>query len=256
MNKLKTTTAAIALSAITGMSAQAGDWTANAGFSNNYLWRGLTQTTNDPVISGGIDYAHDSGFYIGTWVANVKYDNGVGANSSGDAFSYEHDIYLGYAGEYNNVSYDFGWLYYNYDEQADFDFSEIYGSLGYMGFTVGAYLLVHTEADEEQGIANGIGRDYDSDFGSTYYVYGDYSHEIANGVELGLHIGYHDGDFVDQFNFANGTFDYMDYNVSISKGGFSFLVSNTDLDDREGGAIGLQNDSVKYVISYSLDVDL
>jgi len=48
----------------------------------------------------------------------------------------------------------------------------------------------------------------------------------------------------------------MDYNVSISKGGFSFLASNTDLDDREGGAIGLQNDSVKYVISYSLDIDL
>jgi uncharacterized protein (TIGR02001 family) len=249
MNKLKTTTAAIALSAITGMSAQAGDWTANAGFSNNYLWRGLTQTENEPVISGGVDYAHDSGFYIGTWVANVEY-------AAGDAFSYEHDIYLGYAGEYNGVSYDFGWLYYNYDEQADFDFSEIYGSLGYMGFTVGAFVLVHTEADEEQGFANGIGRNYDSDFGSTYYVYGDYSHEIANGVELGLHIGYHDGDFVDQFNFANGTFDYMDYNVSISKGGFSFLVSNTDLDDREGGAIGLQNDSVKYVISYSLDVDL
>jgi uncharacterized protein (TIGR02001 family) len=249
MNKLKTTTAAIALSAMTGMTAHAGDWTANAGFSNNYLWRGLTQTENEPVISGGVDYAHDSGFYIGTWVANVEY-------AGGDAFSYEHDIYLGYGGEYNGVSYDFGWLYYNYDEQADFDFSEIYGSLGYMGFTVGAFVLVHTEADEEQGFANGIGRNYDSDFGSTYYVYGDYSHEIANGVELGLHIGYHDGDFVDQFNFANGTFDYMDYNVSISKGGFSFLVSNTDLDDREGGAIGLQNDSVKYVISYSLDVDL
>jgi uncharacterized protein (TIGR02001 family) len=249
MNILKTTTAAIALTAITSLTATAGDWTANAAFSNNYMWRGLTQTENEPVISGGIDYAHDSGFYIGTWVANVSY-------ASGDAFSYENDVYLGYGGEYNGVSYDFGWLYINYDEQADFDFSELYGSLGYMGFTVGANLLVHTEADEEQGFANGIGRNYDSDFASTYYVYGDYAREIGHGVELGLHVGYHDGDFVDQFNFANGTFDYMDFNASIAKGGFSFLVSTTNLDDREGGAIGLQNDSVKYVVSYSLDIDL
>ena len=59
--------------------------TGNATVTNNYLWRGLTQTSNNAAVQGGIDYAHDSGFYIGTWVSNVNY-------AAGDVFSYEHDI--------------------------------------------------------------------------------------------------------------------------------------------------------------------
>ena len=65
--------------------------TANAAVSNNYLWRGLTQSENDPAVSGGIDYVADSGFYVGTWVSNVSY-------LDADPFSYEHDIYFGYSG--------------------------------------------------------------------------------------------------------------------------------------------------------------
>ena len=49
MKIFTSTTAAIALSAATCMNAYGGDWTANAGFSNNYLWRGLTQTENEPT---------------------------------------------------------------------------------------------------------------------------------------------------------------------------------------------------------------
>ena len=162
MNKLTTTTAALTLAGLTSLSAQAGDFTANLSASNNYLWRGLTQTQNNPAVSGGIDYAHDSGFYVGTWVSNVDY-------APADIYSYEHDLYIGYAGEYNGVSYDFGYLYYNYDEEADIDFGEIYGSVGYGGFSVTAWLFAHTEHKRSNGLAN-IGRRYDFDFGSAYYV--------------------------------------------------------------------------------------
>jgi uncharacterized protein (TIGR02001 family) len=253
MNKALTTTVAAAIAGFTSLAAQAGDWTANVSVSNNYLWRGLTQSENEPAVSGGIDYAHDSGFYVGTWVSNVEY-------APADVYSYEHDMYIGYAGEYNGVSYDLGYLYYNYDHEANIDFSEIYGSLGYMGFSVTAYVLVHTEADEDNVPAvvagtNGLGT-YDTDFGSTYYLSGDYAYEIKEGLELGLHVGYHSGDFVDQFNFFNGTTEYMDWNVSLAKGGFSFVVSGTDLEDFEGGAPGLQNDEIKFVVSYTVDIDL
>ncbi|MEM6544911.1 MAG: TorF family putative porin, partial [Pseudomonadota bacterium] len=64
----------------------AGDLTANASVTNNYIWRGLTQTENESAVQGGIDYAADSGFYVGTWVSNVNY-------GAGDVYSYEHDIY-------------------------------------------------------------------------------------------------------------------------------------------------------------------
>ena len=108
-------------------TVQADEWTANFAASNNYIWRGLTQSINEAAISGGIDYAADSGFYIGTWASNVSY-------AADDVYSYEHDMYGGFAGEAGGISYDIGYLYYNYDAEAEFDFGEVYGSIGFGAF--------------------------------------------------------------------------------------------------------------------------
>lgn len=218
--------------------AQADSLTANVSATNNYIWRGLTQTLNDGAVQGGIDYAHDSGFYIGTWASNVKY----GAE---DVFSYEHDMYFGYAGEVDGLSYDIGYLYYNYDSEAEFDFGEIYGSLGYGGFSFTAYVFANTEADEPS-------EDVDYDFGNAYYLSADYSTEVREGLELGFHVGYHDGDFNEGFNGVPGS--YVDYNISLAKDGFTFMVTSTDLDD--SGPDAFDNDSVKFVVSYGVDFDL
>ncbi|MFK7864646.1 MAG: TorF family putative porin [Pseudohongiellaceae bacterium] len=218
-------------------TAQADELTANAGVSNNYIWRGLTQSINEAAVSGGIDYTMDSGFYVGTWASNVSY-------AAGDVFSYEHDIYGGYAGEAGGISYDIGYLYYNYDAEAEFDFSEIYGSVGIGAFTLGLNVLVDTEADE------GPGQDFG--FGEATYLYLDYATEIREGLELGLHIGYHEGDFNEAFNGVPG--DYTDYNISLSKDGFMFMITSTDLDDV--GPDNLDNDDVKFVVGYSMDFEL
>ena len=215
----------------------AGELSANATITSNYVWRGLTQTLNQPAVQGGVDYADESGFYIGTWVSNVEY-------APGDDFSYEHDIYFGYGGEANGISYDFGYLYYNYDDAADIDFGEIYGSASFGNFTVGANVFVHTETTEPEGI--------DFDFGDTIYYYADYAFEVKEDLELSFHIGYHDGDFNEFFNGVPES--YVDYNATLSKGGFALTVSGTDLDD--AGADGLENDELRFVISYSVDFEL
>ncbi len=243
---IKKLVAGFALASATSLAH--AEFSGNIGISNNYIWRGLTQTNDEPAISGGLDWAHDSGFYIGTWVSNVQY-------ASDDAFSYEHDMYAGYAGEYNGVSYDIGYLYYNYNEEAKFDFSEIYGSLGYGGFSITAFIFAHTQAEESAGLTTAnVGRNYDYGFGETYYISLDYGFAIPNleGWEGGLHVGYHDGDFVDGFNFANGVFEYLDWNASIAKGGFSFMISGTDLDASDTGP-SLNNDDLKFVVGYSVD---
>lgn len=242
-------TALFAVLTSAAVNANAGEFTANVSAANNYLWRGLTQSDNEAAVSGGIDYGHESGFYVGTWISNVNY----GAN---DSFSYEHDMYVGYAGEYKDISYDFGYLYYNYDEQADFDFGEIYGSIGYKGFSLMASILAHTEANESIGVGED-GGNYDFGFGSAFYISADYAFEVREGLEMGLHVGYHDGDFVDAFNFGDGTYEYVDYNVSLSKGGFGLVVSHTDIGDNPTqNAAGLNNDSVKFVVSYTVDFEL
>ncbi len=48
-------------------------FSANVGVVSNYLWRGVTQADDGPAVQGGVDYAHSSGFYLGTWVSNIDW---------------------------------------------------------------------------------------------------------------------------------------------------------------------------------------
>jgi uncharacterized protein (TIGR02001 family) len=246
-------TSAITVAALAAAVPSQAEVTANAGIANNYIWRGLTQTINEAVVSGGLDYAHESGFYAGTWAANVSYD-------SDDAYSYEHDMYFGFGGEAASFGYDIGYLYYNYDSQAGFDFGEIYGSISYGNFSLGLSLLANAEPDE--GLKPD-GNVQDFGFAEASYLTADYVWPLESGTEIGFHIGYHEGDFAEAFNGtpSNG---YLDYNVSVSKDGFSFMVTTTDLEfDADGGAgedyavqAPRDNDNVKFVASYSIDFTL
>ncbi|MEG3766327.1 TorF family putative porin [Alteromonas sp. 14N.309.X.WAT.G.H12] len=236
---MKKTLLAVAISSAALMTSAPSfaELSANVSVTNNYIWRGLTQTANEAAVQGGIDYSHESGFYAGTWASNVNY----GAD---DIYSYEHDLYLGFSGESGDFTYDVGYLYYNYDSEAEFDFGEIYGTVGYGAFSVSLYLLANTEADEGEG--------QDFGFGQASYVSLDYAMPVASGAEVGLHVGYHQGDFAEAFN---GVPDgYADWSISIAKDGFSFAITGTDLDD--AGADAYDNDSVKFVVGYGMDFEL
>lgn len=234
--------------AIASMSAPAfAQLSGNVSVTNNYLWRGLTQSINESAVQGGLDYASESGFYMGTWVSNVAYD-------SDDAYSYEHDMYFGFSGEMEGFSYDLGYLYYNYDANAGYDFGEVYGSIGFGNFGLTLYLLANAEPDE------GPGEDFG--FGEASYTALDYTIPLASGAEVGLHLGFHEGDFVYSFNGV--TDDYWDYNISIAKDGFTAMVSMTSLgsDDNSDGfedyasMPARDNDEVKFTVSYGVDFEL
>ena len=45
---------------------------ANVAVSNMYLWRGVNLSPDGGVVSGGLDYAHDSGFYAGVWTSSEE----------------------------------------------------------------------------------------------------------------------------------------------------------------------------------------
>ena len=65
---------------------------ANVSFATDYIWRGMTQTGEEPAISGGFDYANDGGFYAGIWGSNV----GFSEDNSGDlGAGSELDVYFG-----------------------------------------------------------------------------------------------------------------------------------------------------------------
>jgi len=225
MLKLQKTILISAL-ALTGMASTTAfaEVTANAAATSNYLWRGQEQTGGDAAVSGGIDYANESGFYAGTWASNASW---------ADEMTYELDLYAGFGGAINeNVSYDVGYIYYAYPDAAsgaDADFSEVYGSVSVQGFTFGAAVLATSAA-------SGDG----TDFGDSLYLNADYSFAVgSNGTEMALHIGHYSGDFIGDDNI-------IDYGVSVSKDGFTFGLSDNDMDGSD----------VKAYVAYAVDFSL
>ncbi|MCD9027965.1 TorF family putative porin [Luteimonas sp. BDR2-5] len=81
--------------------------------TSDYLFRGVTQTDEKPALQGGIEWAHDSGFYVGTWGSSISWL----ADSDPDVSSQlELDGYLGWRGEFGDsgFGYDVGAVRYWY----------------------------------------------------------------------------------------------------------------------------------------------
>ena len=106
----------------------------NLGIVSDYAFRGVSQTNEGPALQGGIDYAHDSGFYLGTWASTVDFVDGDGANA-------EFDFYVGWAGNFTDaVSYDVSVITYAYHDQNDYNYTELLFGLGvgdYLSFQLG-----------------------------------------------------------------------------------------------------------------------
>jgi len=107
-------------------------WSANVGLFTEYVFRGVTNSNEDPAIQGGFDYAHSSGFFAGVWASNIEIDA-----TSGDTASIEIDYYAGFGGSFaNGTGWEVGFIYYHYPEQddegtADYDYIEGYGTLSH-----------------------------------------------------------------------------------------------------------------------------
>ena len=102
---------------------------ANVALTSDYVWRGMSLTNEDPAIQGGMDIEY-KGLYAGVWASNIaQLDDGNGEDRS---TSLETDLYLGYAGDMGNFSYDVGYIQYIYMNLAEeLNFGEAYVGVGY-----------------------------------------------------------------------------------------------------------------------------
>lgn len=152
---------------------------ANVAMTSEYRFRGVDLSGGEFAIQGGVDVAHDSGIYVGTWASSLD-ETTVGFGST------ELDIYGGWSGEVaEGVSIDVGVIQYIYPDAGpgDFDYTEFYGSVG---FTFGP-------AEATVGVA--YAPDQDS-LGSTdnTYVYTDVGIGIPDTpLTVTGHVGYTDG---------------------------------------------------------------
>ncbi len=90
----------------------------NVGVVSDYVFRGYSQTLEDPAIQGGVD-ATFGAFYVGAWASNVDF---------GDDTNAEVDLYGGYRGEAAGFAFDVGavgYAYVNAPVGADYDYVEV-----------------------------------------------------------------------------------------------------------------------------------
>jgi len=109
------------------METNIGEFSANVGVYSDYLYRGVSQTFEEPAVQGGADWSHDSGLYAGVWASNVNFNDG-------DQAHVEIDVYAGYGGSIGKFGYDIGVLHYFYpgaSSSTNFDFFEITPAISY-----------------------------------------------------------------------------------------------------------------------------
>ena len=78
MRKLSCIAAAAALVSGTALAQSAApasphSFTGKLALYSEYEYRGQTQTAEDPALQLTLDYAHASGFYLGTFLTNIKW---------------------------------------------------------------------------------------------------------------------------------------------------------------------------------------
>ncbi len=116
--------AGIALIAISGTAAADGyevaapapaeegrkfTYSFNIGVTSDYIFRGISQSDNDPTIQGGIDLGYGI-LYAGWWASGVDFG---GTDAVNDA-RVEMDWYGGIRPTWGPATFDFGVLYYTY----------------------------------------------------------------------------------------------------------------------------------------------
>ncbi len=234
-------------------AAPASPFTANVGVVSDYVWRGISQTSHNPAIQGGFDYAHSSGFYAGLWGSNVSWivDTATTLNGVGSA-GLELDTYLGFKNSFaEDFSYDVGFIRYNYPGSytpapnaatgvgnlAKADTDEIYGAIGYKWITakysygLGQFLT----------LPGAQGTNY-IDLTATYPI-------ADSGFTVSAHVGKqtYKGTTAAALAAAGTTPTYTDYKLGVTKdfGGYVFGLSYTSTNassyytnSNAGGAFG------------------
>ncbi len=196
--------------------------TSNLSLVSNYLYRGISQSGNNPAVQGGFDYTHASGFYAGTWGSSISW---IGDLGIAPGAGLELDTYFGIKNSFaTDFSYDVGFLRYNYPGNYNgtaqvggtntgtttwdkADTNEVYALIGYKWFT----LKYSDSLGSTFALPNASGTNY-IDLSASYSI-GD------SGYTLGAHYGIqtYKGTTADQLKSATQDPTYSDYRVSVSK---------------------------------------
>lgn len=215
----------ITANALSSGVALAVEIEANVALASDYVFRGFSQTAEEPAISGGFDYDFGNGFSAGTWASNVNF---------GDNTASEIDLYGGYSWSVNDkINIDFNYVYFAYPGET--------GALNYSEFVAGVGL-------GGVGLSVVYSPDYFGSDASAIVLNADYELSINDRISASFHLGYSDVD-EDDF-FAVGENSYIDYSLGLGTAAagveLALTLYGTDLD-----AIDAADERVVFAVSKS-----
>jgi uncharacterized protein (TIGR02001 family) len=228
----------VAAAALTASSSAFAGATGNVAGVSEYMFRGITQGSG-AAVQGGLDYAHDSGIYVGSWASNI--DWGVGG--------YELDVYGGYTHALTDmITLDVGAYYYWYPEEDQIGNDPSVNTIeGYIGLIVGPVTLKYYYSPQYFGAEDASGDDIDES-----YFLASGAFPLTDSLNLTASVGYTklSDDFIcdgpDGLCTGGATDSYVDYSLGLAKTvseglTATFQVIGTDLhDDDPKVVIGLK----------------
>jgi uncharacterized protein (TIGR02001 family) len=179
--------------------------------ATEYVFRGTSQTSEDPAIQGGFD-ATCGLFYAGVWASNVEF---------GTDASIEIDYYAGIKPKTGRISWDIGLIAYTYPGASSVFVLGQAGDLDYLELKVGASAEIWK--DGTLGATIFYSPDYQIETGDVWTVEGTFSQALPKfgmfSPTFSALLGYQTGDSNRwRAAFANGDDSFMYWNAGVTLG--------------------------------------
>lgn len=203
---------------------------ANVALTTDYVFRGASQTDENPAVQGGFDLTYGQ-FYLGIWGSNLDF-GGAGGQ---DVANLEVDVYGGFKLPVGRAKLDLGVIYYAYPDAFDPG-----GELDYVELKAG--LSGPVVRDVSGGLTVYYSPDYTGELGDTYTVEGSLSKPLGHGFSLGGALGYVDNTDGNNLIGTMNNDEYLYWNVGLSKSfheKFSLGVTYWDTDGTGCGDVSL-----------------
>ena len=236
-------TAAPALAQDDDAAASPFTVSGNVAMTSDYRFRGVSLSAGDFAIQGGVDLAHESGFYLGTWASSIQ-----GGTPYGEV---ELDVYGGWTGDVaEGVTVDVGLLYYIYPTtddplglDPDTDYFEPYASISTTIGPVGATLGAAYAWDQDSLGGN-----------DNLYIYTDGSLGVpSTPLSFTAHLGYTDGVLAPPLLAGTADDTGLDWSLGVSGTIYGGLSGSLSYVGVEGPSIdGFTDDAIVATLSFSM----
>jgi uncharacterized protein (TIGR02001 family) len=191
----------------------------NASVYSDYVFRGVSQTEEDPALQAGVDLTWGT-FYAGAWASNVWYAGDPDTNA-------EIDIYGGVRRSFGDWTLDvgaIGYLYTNQPDGADYSYAE--AKIG-VSRSFGA---------EDRPVTVGLTAYYSPDFfgaaeDEATYVAADLGWRATERLTLGAQVGR---------QWVSSDFDYTHWSLGGAytlTDSFSIDLRYHDTDEHDFGPV-------------------